>query len=227
MEFLEVALRTLCSFIVLLIVTRLLGKKQISQLTFFNYVTGITIGSVAADFTVNEELTITEGATSLLGWSLLTLLAGFISLKSAKGRVIIDGQPTILIRDGLILVKAMRRCRINIDDLSMLLRSEDCFSVKDVEYAILEPNGQLSVMKKSQRETVTRGDMNLPPEERRRLPAELIMDGRIVFKNLKELNVNQAWLEQELLRSDVTYEQVFYAELQSDGSLHIQKYRET
>ena len=110
----EAALRTSLTFLVLLILTRILGKKQISQLTFFNYVTGITIGSMAANFTVDPEVSVTEGATGILVWAGLTVLVGYVSLKWPRARVALDGQPTILSRGiwrPLRLAGHCRRCR--------------------------------------------------------------------------------------------------------------------
>jgi len=220
-DFLEMISRTTGAFLALLIMTRLMGKKQMSQLTFFNYVTGITIGSIAALIAGDSETPFWNGFVSLIWWSLLTLAVGWISMRFANLRVAIDGQPTIIVKKGTILERAMKRTRLNLDDFSMMLREEGVFSIQEVEYAILEPNGKISVLKKQEQRTPTRRDLRLPISSETYLPSEIICDGRIVEKNLKELGLNAEWLANQL--SGTKPEQVFYAELQADGTLYYQK----
>lgn len=221
---LDIAGRTFFSFLTLLLLTRILGKKQLSHLTFFNYVTGITIGSMAASSAFDKHINFIEAIFSLIMWSLLTILVEYFSLKSNKARVILDGQPTILIKKGKIMADALARVRMNMDDLSMLLREEHVFTIKDVAYAILEPNGRLSVMKTKGATSVTREDLKINKEEVTIFPSELIVDGQIVEKNLKEFNLNKKWLLQELDKQGITsLKDVFFAELQEDGSVIIDK----
>ncbi|MBG9790769.1 MULTISPECIES: YetF domain-containing protein [Brevibacillus] len=221
---LDIAGRTFFSFLTLLLLTRILGKKQLSHLTFFNYVTGITIGSMAASSAFDKHINFIEAIFSLIMWSLLTILVEYISLKSNKARVILDGQPTILIKKGKIMADALARVRMNMDDLSMLLREEHVFTIKDVAYAILEPNGRLSVMKTKGATSVTREDLKINKAEVTIFPSELIVDGQIVEKNLKEFNLNKKWLLQELDKQGITsLKDVFFAELQEDGSVIIDK----
>ncbi|QDX93182.1 DUF421 domain-containing protein [Brevibacillus laterosporus] len=225
---LDIASRTFCSFVALLLLTRILGKKQLSHLTFFNYVTGITIGSIAASSVVDKHINLIEAMVALILWSLLTVLVEYISLKSNKTRVILDGQPTILIKKGKIMADALARCRMNMDDLSMLLREEHVFSIKDVAYAIFEPNGRLSVMKTKSATSVTRDDLKINKAEVSIFPSELIVDGHIVEKNLKEFNLNKQWLLQELDKQGInSLHDVFFAELQEDGSVVIDKKGDT
>lgn len=147
-SYLQIALETILTFFVLLTLTRFLGKKQLSHLTFFNYVTGITIGSMAANMVVLSTNDYKKDLLSLVIWCLLTTILSFISLKSGKIRVILDGQPTIIIKQGMIDRKALKRTGVNIDDLTMMIRQYQIFSISEVDYAILEPNGRLSILKK-------------------------------------------------------------------------------
>lgn len=221
-NFWEMILRATLSFVVLLALARFLGKKQLSQLTFFNYVTGITIGSIAADIAGESETPFFNGLISLLWWSILTILVGYLGLKSSKLRILFDGQPSIVIKEGKILKKSLQATRLNLDDLSMMLREKDVFSVQDVHYAILEPNGQLSILKKEYQQTVTKGDMNISTPAFTFLPSEIISDGKLVIKNLNELNLNKAWVLNELNKHGIqSVEEVFYAEIQKDGTLFI------
>lgn len=221
---LQTSIRTAIGFIVLLILSRLLGKKLLGQLTIFTYITGIAMGNIAGDMVVHKDIKLIDGVSGLIVWSLLTFIVEYISLKSSKARVLLDGEPSIVIKKGVIMQKELARQRMNMDDLTMLLRVNNVFSIEEVDYAILEPNGLLSVLKKPSLELVTKKDMQVPPDPRIYLPTEIIVDGNLVSKNLKELNLNDGWLAQQLKRAGInTVDEVFFAELQSDGSLHISK----
>jgi len=222
----EILLRTVASFVSLLILTRLLGKKQMSDITFFNYITGITLGSIAASIAVDPEVSIRRGLLSLAIWTLLTVLVGKLSLKYPKIRVLLDGEPTIIIKKGKILEKAMAAMHLNMDDLSMLLREKNIFSIQQVDYAILEPHGRISILKKAEHEQVTKADMKLPVQPHAYMPSELIVDGQIVTKNLNDLSLTIEWLDAELRKAGSALSQlknIFYAELQSDGTIHVDK----
>lgn len=216
--------RTSILFISLLILTRILGKKQMSHLTFFNYITGITIGSIVANMIRETEEPFGDDFIGLVWWCILTLLAGYINLKSGKLRHIIDGQPTIVIKKGKIIKSALKSCTLTMDDLSMLLRKQTIFSITEVEYAILEPNGNLSVMKKTQNQQITKSDMNITTSIFKYIPSEIIVDGKIIYHNLKEYNLTEDWLNNQLKMKHISsINDVLYAELQSDGTLFLQK----
>lgn len=216
--------RTTLVFIVLLILTRALGKKQMSELTFFNYITGITIGSIAANMVTESNKSLIDGFIGLIWWCVLTELAAYIGLKSGHLRRIIDGQPTIVIKKGKILKHSLKSMRFNMDDLTMLLRKNSIFSIAEVEYAILEPDGNLSVMKKEPKQQVTKEDMKIPTATVNHIPLEIISDGKIIHHNLVELNLNEKWLETQLKKQNIdSVSEIFYAEIQNDGSLLIQK----
>ncbi|MCM3124632.1 MULTISPECIES: DUF421 domain-containing protein [unclassified Mesobacillus] len=213
-------LRTLLGFGVLFFLTRVLGKKQLSQMTFFTYITGIALGNIAGDMVVHRDIKLIDGVTGLALWALLTLTIEYIALKSPKARILLDGEPTIIIKQGKINEKAMKSNKLNMDDLTMLLRIKNVFSIKEVDYAILEPNGQISVLKKVEYENVINKDSGIPLTPRKYLPSELVVDGRIVKKNLKELSLSEDWLANELKKKGFNrLEEVFYAELESDGTV--------
>ncbi|CUU48618.1 YetF domain-containing protein [Clostridium beijerinckii] len=217
-------IRTTIIFIVLMVLTRVLGKKQVSQLTFFNYVTGITVGSIAANMVSESNEPFMDDFVGLVWWCLLTILSGYIGLKSGVLRRIIDGEPTILIKKGKIIRKSLKACRVNMDDVSMMLRKQNVFSVTDIEYAILEPNGNLSIIKKQPQQQVTKSDMKISDTAPKYLPSEIIVDGKIIHKNLKEFNLTENWLNTQLKQQNVSsINDIFYAELQSDGTLYLEK----
>ncbi|MEY8188581.1 DUF421 domain-containing protein [Peribacillus simplex] len=221
MSIIEVLSRVVAAFVVLLLITRIMGKKQVSQLTYFNYITGITIGAVAASITIDTSIDMVDAFVSLIGWSVLTILVSFINLKSPKTRIILDGEPTIVIKDGKILEKALKGEKLNMDDLSMLLREQSIFSMQEVNYAVLEPNGQLSVLKKVDSQSVSKKDITYVKPLY--IPTEIIVDGKIIPHNLSKLSLNQNWLETQLQQFGVCLQDVFYAEIQSDGTLYIDK----
>lgn len=211
-------------FIVLLALTRALGKKQMSELTFFNYTTGITIGSIAANIVSEPNQPLINEFIVLTWWCILTELSAYISLKSGGLRRIIDGEPTIVIKKGKLLKHSLKSTRINMDDLSMMLRNQNVFSITEVNYAILEPNGSLSALKKKSLQQVTKEDMNVPTTTTNYIPTEIIADGKILERNLKELNLNEEWLRNQPKQYNInSKEEVFYAEVQSDGTLFVDK----
>ncbi len=221
-HFWETIIRTTTAFVVLLILARLMGKKQISQLTFFHYVTGITIGSIAAEIAAQHETPFVDGIIAMIWWAALTLLMSYIALKSKIARVILDDKPTIVIFEGKIIEGALKKARFHLNDLNMLLREQSIFSIKDVEYAILETNGNLSVLKKAGQEPATKKDVNAPAPEPKYLPSEIISDGKIVKKNLVEMKLTEEWVYEQLKKQGIgKVDQVFYAEIQTDGTLHV------
>ncbi|MFQ6391071.1 DUF421 domain-containing protein [Priestia aryabhattai] len=223
MSFIEVIGRVIISFGVLLLMTRIMGKKQVSQLTYFNYITGISIGAVAASITIDRSIDMSDGFVSMVCWSLLTVLVSYINLKSPKARILLDGQPTIVIKNGKILEKTLAGLRLNMDDLSMLLREKNIFSTQEVDYAVLEPDGQLSVLKKVDQQSVTKKDLKVEAVKPLYVPTEIVADSQVITRNLEELNLSRNWLEKQLHQSGVSLQDVFYAEIQSDGTLYIDK----
>jgi uncharacterized membrane protein YcaP (DUF421 family) len=220
----ETSIRTIIGFTVLLILTRLLGKKQLGQLTIFTYITGIAMGNIAGDMVIHRDIKLIDGICGLVVWAIMTFIVEMASLKSPWARVFLDGEPTIVIKKGVVMQKELAAQRLNMDDLTMLLRINNIFSITEVDYAILEPNGQLSVLKKPSLESVIKKDMNIETADRNNIPTEIIVDGKLVSKNLKEFNLDEKWLLNQLKQAGVnSVEDVFFAEYQSEGSLYIDK----
>lgn len=224
-EYLVTILRSLFAFFALLLLTRIMGKKQMSQLTYFNYIAGITIGSITADLAVRPAGNDTiHDLIALIVWCAAVILLGFAGLKSKKTRVLTDGEPSILIRKGIVQEEILAQLRLNLDDLSMLLRREHAFSISGVEYAILEPNGQLSVMMRSGHAPVTKDDLQVPQKPHRNLPTTVVMDGQLASHEMNELGLSPDWLISELRKQNITsVSDVFYAEYLPDGTLAVQR----
>lgn len=225
-ELLDVVIRSVIGFVLLLTLTRLMGKRQISHLTFFDYVVGITIGSIAADMAVDLNIKIINGVTSLILWGLIPIVLALIGLKSRKFQHITDGRPTILIKNGEILEKSMKKVMLTIDELMLLLREQSIFKISDVEMAVLETNGQLSVLKKTAQQPVTPQMLKMLLKQEK-APTLLIVDGQILHKNLTELGYSEDWLIKEIQKQGATsIDDVFIAQVSSDGNLYVDLYED-
>lgn len=222
-ETLEVMLRTLGAFFAILVLTRILNKEQIGQLTYYEYVTGITIGSMAATVAIDTEVKFLPDVLGLILWVVLTYLAGYASLISRPARKILEGEPTVLVHNGKILERNMAKLRYNMDDLLIQLRNKNTFNIADVEFAILEPNGQLSVLLKSQKRPLTPQDLQIPTKYEG-VPSELIEDGKVIHANLQQVNVDEQWLLNELRKQGIKdIREVEYASLDNEGNLFVDK----
>ncbi|WP_175616011.1 YetF domain-containing protein [Piscibacillus halophilus] len=226
----ELLIRLIIAFVTLLTLTRIMGRKEISQMTFFNFVSGISIGTIGASLAINPSLSIRNGLIALIFWSLFTICIGIIDINSRKFRLTVEGQPAILIKKGKIMEHELQKARLDIDALNALLRKNGAFSVKDVDYAIFETDGSLSVLKKEPEQVVTKMDMNIKPNMNDVFPiaTSVISDGRIIMDNLKKLNIDMKWIEEQLKSSGFnSITDIFYAEVQKDGTLYIDTKNDT
>ena len=203
-ELLNAAIRTLIGFAILLLFTRLTGKKQLSQMTIFTYITGITLGSMIGEMVIHGGVEFWEEVVGVILWGIFSFVVEYIGLKIPFMRVVLDSEPTIVIKRGEIQVKELRKMRLNMDDLTMLLREKEVFTVRDVWYAILEPHGQLSIVKQAPKQSVLMESIGLQPQNPSYLPGELITDGKLIIKNLLEFGKTEAWLTEELSKQGIT-----------------------
>ena len=220
----ELIFRLVIAFATLIILTRLIGRKEISQMTFFNFVSAISIGTLGASLAIDSTISITNGLLALVAWSVFTIFMSYLDIKSPKFRVAVEGEPIILIKKGQIMEDELRKVRLDIDALNSLLRKKNVFSVTDVDYAIFETDGSLSIMKKEAKQTLTKSDIHIDQTNVSifPIPTSVISDGEIKQDNLKMLNLDRQWLEQQLKLSGVdSISDVFYAEVQKDGTLYI------
>lgn len=198
-----------------------MGRKQVSQMTFFDYVVGITIGSIIAAASVDKNISLYDGIISTIVWTIAPILIGWINLKSLFIRRITNGGPLIIIENGKINLKNMARSRYNMDNLLMQLREKDIFNLEEVQTAILETDGVLTVSKKSAYNNPTIEDLKIiPPNDE--IMISIIIDGVIIDKNLKKYGKNKKWLDKQLdfkKINDIT--KVVYGGLTKTGYLHI------
>ncbi|GMA61288.1 DUF421 domain-containing protein [Alicyclobacillus fastidiosus] len=222
----EVLIQSLISFIVLFILARIMGKRQVAQLNFFDYIVGITIGNIAASWSLDEVKNV-HAIASLLVWTIAPLIIAFIQRKSYRGRIILDGKQQILVQEGQVLEKNVKKANINIEELMQLLRQKDIFKLSDVEFAILETNGSLSAMKKSELQPVTPKDTGIQVINERE-PRLVIIDGHVMERSLQQTGYSREWLLGEIMKqgaSDV--KDVFIAQIDSNGSVYVDLYHDS
>ena len=221
-NFMEMIVRTTFSFFAILFLARLIGKKQLSQLTFFHYITGITIGSIASEISAQAETPFWDGLISLIWWSALTIIVSILSLKSKKLRTIFDDKPTMIIEEGKILMHNLKKTRLNLDELSMLLREQNVFNFQEIQHAIFETNGQLSVIKFPQFEAANKQDVKAAAPPITNIPTEVIEQGRIIYENLYALGLDDQWLMKKLRRQNIEQvTDVDFAQVLDNGSLYV------
>lgn len=218
----ELIIRILIGFFALYMLTRILGRKEISQMTFFNFVSAIAIGSIAANVVVNQSISIRNGVIALVGWSIITFVLDIFDVKFKSLRRVLTGNPVIVIKKGQIIKKSLLLSRLDLDTLTSMLRQQNVFSISEVDYAIFEKNGKLSVLLKEKNQFVTKKDMKISSLHPKLypIPTDVISDGKVVKSNLKKLNLNEEWLNQQLQQRSITnIKDVIFAQIQTDGRL--------
>lgn len=221
-SYIDIGIRAVLSFFVLMLLIRFQGKKQIAQFTYFNYVNGIVIGSLAANIIWIRDVSLLEGIYIIFLWGSITWIINFLSLKSLFLRKLFEGEPIYLVKDGHILEPNLRRENLTLEDLTSMIRHQNNFALADVELAILEIDGGLSVQTKSDAQIVTRGDLNLE-EKRFGIALPIIIDGVLLEHNLKSNHISKHWVEKTLANKNVNLEDVFYMELGINGEVKLEK----
>ncbi len=186
-------------YILALILSKLIGIKIISQMNFFDFIVGVSIGSMIAKIIIDKDHVVFSGIVALITFALLTISTSYLNLKSYSARRIINAKTLILVENGRIIDKNLKRLRITINELMMKLREKDVFNLEDVQFAIMESNGQLSVLIKANKKPITPYDMDLKVKSSS-LVNDIIIDGKIVDKNLKIAGIDKKWLQSELKR---------------------------
>ncbi|MEC0205081.1 DUF421 domain-containing protein [Paenibacillus lautus] len=225
-EDLIILIRSISAFIILMIITRFLGKQTLSNMNFHEFVTAVILGAIAANLAFNEKIQILHLLISLAVFTVTSYLLSKIILKSRKFRMWTAGTPTILIEGGNILEDNLKKNNMTLDTLNQMLRQKDIFDYSEIEYALMEVNGKISVMKKKEYQNVTLKDLKNGVKGDLKFPIELIMDGRLLEGNLKANNIPQDWMMEKLKTRGRRIEDVFYAVKGSDGQLYIDFYKD-
>ncbi|WP_150275938.1 DUF421 domain-containing protein [Paenibacillus tepidiphilus] len=222
-EWLEVIWRTIFAVVVLFVLTKLLGKRQVSQLSFFEYITGITIGSIAAYISLDTDKTWHLGVIALLVWVGLSLVIEYVQIKSKKVRDFIDFKSTVLIKEGKILEDNMKKERLSTDDLLAELRKKDVFKLADVEFAIMESDGAINVLLNRENQPLTPQHLGIKvaPEQ---APQVVIMDGKVMDEALDTLGFTRKWLDSALEKQGLTVQNVFLGQVDAYGEIYADLY---
>jgi uncharacterized membrane protein YcaP (DUF421 family) len=219
-EWLLIVFRSLGAVVMLFILTRILGKKQISQLTFFEYITGITLGELAGFISTDMESHYFYGVLALLVWFTVPFIFEHLSLRNRTLRNWLEGKGTVVIQDGKVLEDNLRKERFSPDELMEVLRKKDVFNVNEVEYAVLEASGDLNVLLKKENQPLTPKSLGIKvaPEAE---PQVVIMDGKILDNSLTRIGHNRDWLNTELKKLGVSAENVFLGEVDAFGQVFV------
>jgi uncharacterized membrane protein YcaP (DUF421 family) len=222
-----IALRVTFTFGVLLLLTRIAGKKELSQTTFFDFVTAIAVGDIAAEKMSDPEQPLLPWTGAAVLWFALIIALDLLVVGNRKAAKLIEGEPTMLIENGRILENNLKTNYLSVDELMANLRKKGHFNPAEVEYAIFETDGTVTVQPKSQHRALTPKDLHLPTSYEG-ISREVVVDGQILHRNLMEMHLDAAWLRAELLKQGYPSEkQVFWASLDTIGKLYVDGYADS
>lgn len=219
-ELTEVIIRCLISLIALFLITKLLGKKQVSQLSLFDYVIGISIGNFAAEIDVSLDEPFLYGIVCILIFGLVAYLVSKMTMKSIVLRRLIIGTPTPIIQQGKILESNLKKVKLDINDLLEECRNSGYFDISQIEYALMEANGKISILAKGEYQNPTIKDLNLK-SKKQGLTANVIIDGNIMDRNLNQIKKDKEWVLKELKIKGYKLDDVLLATIDVEGKLVI------
>ena len=213
--------RAIVLYILVLIVMRLMGKREIGQMQPFELAISIMIADLATIPMTETGIPISNGIVAILGLLLMHLIISMLNIKSTKAREVICGKPTILIYRGKIVQKALKKERFTINELEERLRGNNIFNIGDVEYAILETSGQVTVIPKPNKRNTIAEDFNIEPKYEG-IPYDLIVDGKVMYKNLEKLGKNYVWLQKQTEKFGIKPEEALIATIDGDNQFFCQ-----
>lgn len=218
--YLEVLFRTVVAYTGLLVLTRFTGRREINQLTFPDFTSALAVGTVAANLSFGTHRAVTVLLFCLVVWIALTVFLDLAALKNRRVRVVLEGGPTVVVHNGKLLEDRMGKLRYSVDDLMSQMREKGVFHLSEVEFAVIEPSGRLSILKKGPHRPVTPADLSIPTQYQG-IGVTVIGDGQIRDRNLEVAGLTRAWLLGELERRGLTLDKVVLAQLDSAGHLYI------
>ena len=201
MDFLSLCITALCSFGALFLIAKFIGHKQIAQLDFFDYITGITIGSIAAEMATELEEP-WKPLTAMVIYGGSAWLLGILSNKFPRMRKFLNGTPTILMDHGKLYRENFKKAKLDLSEFMVMCRQQGYFDLTGIQTAVYEYTGKLTILPVSDKRPATPSDMNLTPEQEL-LFTELIMDGRILEDNLKRMGLDMTWLDKQLKQQHI------------------------
>jgi uncharacterized membrane protein YcaP (DUF421 family) len=225
LESVEIIFRTFTSFILLWIFVQLLGKQTIAQRTYHLYIASITMGTIAGNLAFNIKVKFLYFIIAIIIMGGIVFVLNLVAVRNHRFRKWIAGEPAPLIEKGQILEESMERMGYSLDSLKQALRGKDIFNIEEVECAILEVNGSLSVLKKPQYQNTTKQDLNIH-RIAENAPVELVYDGNIQYENLTNHTYDEKWLMAELNKRNLTVHDISYAVVGTKGNLFIELFRD-
>lgn len=220
MEIIKVLLTSLLSVAALFFITKVMGHKQISQLDFFDYITGITIGSIAAELATELEEP-HKPLIAMVVYGITALSLSLITSKYPRTRKYINGTPTILMNNGKLYRENMKKAKLDLSEFMVLCRQQGYFNLSDIQTAVYEYNGQLTILPVSNKRPVNPYDLNLATQPEY-IQTEVILDGRILGENLQRMGLDEKWLQKQLTTQGYKKPQeVFLAVCDEDNQLTI------
>lgn len=217
----QLTVELVIGFFALFAITKLIGKSQMNQITPFDFISAIVLGELLGNAIYDDKVKIWIIIYALVLWGLLMLAIEKLTQKYRRTRKLLEGEPAIIIRDGQIDFQVIKREKIDINELLSLLRQKDVFSIREVEFAILEQSGNISVLKKSKYKNPTMEDLNLYYKPIY-LPITIILDGEIIKDNIDAIGFDKNWLLNQIHMFGVkSIEDVFYADWKQDEGIHI------
>ncbi|WP_272039765.1 DUF421 domain-containing protein [Paenibacillus sp. JJ-100] len=205
----------------LFLITKILGKRQISELSLFEYITGITLGNLVGYISLDTDKSWYLGFIAVFVWIVVSVGAEYLTMKSKKIRDIVDGKSTVLVENGAVIQENLKKERLTIDEFLEQLRKKDVFRVADVEFAVMEQSGEISVLLKKEYQPLTADLLgyNIASEKETRT---IIMDGHILPETLKVAGLTEDWVRKELRKLNLTLSQVSIGQVDSKGKLTVQ-----
>lgn len=223
MEILQTIITALGAAVTLFILSKLMGNREMSQLTVFDYINSITIGSIAAEMATSEFTDITKPFTSMLVFALFNILLSILTNKSIKLRRLVTGKPNILYDNGQLYYKTFVKAKMDLGEFLTQCRVNGYFDLSDIQTALLEPNGKISFLPVSNKRPITGEDLNISPSQNY-LVANVIIDGKIMSQNLKHIGNNEKWLTKQLRAHNISdVSEVFLATCDRNNKLCVYK----
>jgi uncharacterized membrane protein YcaP (DUF421 family) len=224
MHYAQIALELVLGFIALFVITKILGKTQITQITTFDFISALVLGELVGNAIFDDEVGVIRIIYAVVIWGLLIFILEMVTQKWRRTRGLLEGRPTIIIHKGKILKESLKKSKLDVNQLQHLVRSKGVFSIRELEYAVLETDGTVSILKKAPYETPSKKDLQVNLEQVN-IPITFISDGKVIKENLIEAGFNMTWLEQQLKQHNIfRVEEVMFAEWLEGSGLHVQSF---
>ena len=222
-KIIEMVFRSASTYIFLLVLGKIIGRKLVSRITSFDFIVGVTLGYISVRIAFGSRESAFLAAISAIVITILVIIADYLDIKSINLRKSVDSEPIILISNGKLLDYNLKKVKVTINKLMMLLREKDIFNIDDVALAAIESDGELTVLPKVNKQPITTGDLNISTQYNG-LMSDIIVDGKIMYNNLQCTNHDEQWVREQLKAHNINnVEEVFYAGLNDAEVLYISR----